>query len=342
MLRRAIHASWRHQVPLWAPHVRGPLPASCRRMSSTSAPKPLGTTEKEEDASKFGKHIAGDDTAPAQMMHDISKGRFEYIGDFMSSLNRGPVKLDFGDKEKPISEKQKKIDELNERNLKMIQRSLVIGTALAGLACWLGWQVTKFYYGVKSVSEFADVMRERMPKVSGNIEDGALGRKLKESSEASRDSISENKELTDWRRSLRSKFNTPEGAQIARANSITLAEKREAERILRKSRKAEGSTTALKPGAEGELDDRIAAAATVAAADVAAEDEVMEVLDAAAETITTAAQRVPAIGEGPLPMLERTTSRVLMAKDQATRIARRVSIAISPPDNPPPSNPATE
>ena len=149
-------------------------------------------------------------------MHDIGKGRWAFVGDFVASMNKGPVKVDFGKDAKPLTEKQKAIDDLNERNLKLIQRSLVIGSGLALGACVIGWQVTKWVYGVKNVNEFADVMRSRMPKVSGSLEDSALGRKLKESSEKSRDAISENAELTDWRRSLRGKFNSEEGAALAR------------------------------------------------------------------------------------------------------------------------------
>ena len=169
-------------------------------------------------------------------MHDIGKGRWAFVGDFVASMNKGPVKLDFGKDAKPVSEKQKRMDELNERNLKLIQRSLVLGSALAAVACIVGWQVTKWIYGVKNVNEFGDVMRERMPKVSGKLEDSALGRRLKESSEVSRDKISENSELTDWRRSLRGKFNTEEGARVARMNSVALAERRQMEKIARKSR----------------------------------------------------------------------------------------------------------
>ena len=43
-------------------------------------------------------------------MHDATKGKYEYIGDFAASLNRGPVKVEFGSKAKPITEKQRKID----------------------------------------------------------------------------------------------------------------------------------------------------------------------------------------------------------------------------------------
>ncbi len=128
----------------------------------------------------FGKQVGGDDNSQAQLMHDISKGKFEYIGDFMASLNRGPVKLDYGKDAKPLSEKERLQDELNERNLKMIQRSLLLGSLAAAGGCFLGWQLTKWYYGVRSIGEFGEVMRERMPKVSGSMEDSMIGRKLKE------------------------------------------------------------------------------------------------------------------------------------------------------------------
>ena len=149
-------------------------------------------------------------------MHDAGKGRYAFLGDFVASMNKGPVKLDFAKENKPISDKQKEIDELNERNLKLIQRSLYMGSALAAIACMLGWQFAKWYYGVNNIKEFGESMSERMPKVSGKLEDSALGRKLQETSIASRDAISEDAHLTDWRRSLRGKFNTAEGAALAR------------------------------------------------------------------------------------------------------------------------------
>lgn len=170
---------------------------------------------------KWGKQVATKDSA-GQIMHDINAGRFEYINDFMNSLTAGPVKLDFAKEGQPMSEKERERDELNEHNLTMIKRSMVIGSLLAFGGCALGWQLTKWYYGIGSMKEFNEVMKERMPKVSGNMEDSAIGRRLKEQSEHSRDAISEDPQLTDWRRTMRAKFNTPEGAAIARQNSILM------------------------------------------------------------------------------------------------------------------------
>ena len=228
------------------------ISAGSRFRSLSSKPKGSASETLAQkgkiDAPQFGKKVGATDEAPAQLMHEVGAGRYEYIADFMKSLNKGPVKLDFGKEAKPLTEKQKKMDEVNERNLQMIKRSLILGSALAGVACFLGWQVTKWYYGVKDITEFSAVMKERMPKVSGKIEDSAVGRRLKEkAAEDLRDGISESEELTAWRRSLRGKFNSPEGAAVARQNSIMLAERREAERALRKSKKPETSSTASKP-----------------------------------------------------------------------------------------------
>ena len=233
-------------VPCWSAVVR------CK--STTGAGKGTGkVTDGGKEGPQFGHSHAGDDTASSQLMHDIGKGRFQYLGDFTASLNKGPVKLDFGKEAKPRSEKEKEQDELNERNLQLIQRSLLIGSALAAGGCILGWQLTKWFYGVKNVGEFGEVMREKLPKVSGSMEDSAVGRRLKESSEHSREAISESAELTDWRRSLRNKFNTEEGARIARQNSLVLAEKREQEKISRKTRKAvANSVTTVRDEEAGE------------------------------------------------------------------------------------------
>jgi len=275
-------------VPAVLPLRRASLSVGLRPLVARPLVRFLSKKKEPPATPQFGKQHAGDASAMGQLTHEIGKGRFEYLGDFVASMNKGPVKVEFGNKVAPVSEKQKKIDELNERNLKMIQRSLVLGSALAAVACFVGWQVTKWYYGVKSIHEFAEVMSDRMPKVSGKLEDSALGRKLQETSEHSRDTISENPELTDWRRSLRGKFNTPEGAAIARKNSILMAEKREEEKMERLSRKSKQPAAPSEIGAkeadsssEAPVDDpeaveRALAAAAAATAVVAPSAEAAE------------------------------------------------------------------
>jgi len=266
--------------------------------------------KKDPPTPQFGKKVVEDDNSQAQLMHDITKGKFEYIGDFAASLNKGPVKLDYGKEAKPLSEKERLQDELNEANLKLIQRSLIIGSLAAAGGCYLGWVVTKWYYGVRNMNEFSDVMKEKMPKVSGSMEDSMIGRKLKEQSEHSRDAISENAELTDWRRSLRGKFNTEEGARIARQNSIAMAEKREQERVTRKSQqKPDGSIVAVK-----ELDET--SAIVVAAADAEGGGE------GGAEESAAA----PAVG-GTIRTLQRRTTQVL--QDVESGVLKGGSTAVS-------------
>ena len=212
--------------------VRGVRPTRLHaaRLCSSKPKPPPGPANPQ-----FGKQVAAEASA-AQGMHEIGKGRWEYIGGFMQSMNRGPVKLEFGEG-KPLSAKQIEQDEKAAAALKMIQRSMLTGTLLAAGGTALGWVLTKWYMGVKNVNEFSEAMKQKMPKVSGEMEDSMIGRKLKEQSETSRDTISEDPTLTDWRRSLRSKFNTEEGARIARANSIVLAEQRQKERFERKKTK---------------------------------------------------------------------------------------------------------
>ena len=278
--------------------------------------------------------------AVGQTMHDAGKGRYAFVGDFVASMNKGPVKLDFGKDAKPISDKQKEIDELNERNLKLIQRSLVIGSALAGIGMFVGWKLTKAWYGVRDVREFGEVMSDRMPKVSGKLEDSALGRRLQETSEKSRDAISESPELTDWRRSLRGKFNTEEGAMIARANSLVLAKKREKEKSARNSREGIGSTVAKKPMTEaeaayeavaagGDEADAEAAAAKVAIEAVAAEAAAPAVTEAAATTATAAASAAAATA----------TAVVADVAAKAGQLTRTISEAILPASRPNPPSP---
>lgn len=263
-----------HHAPLL--RVRPLLPATFTRCFAKK------TDKNKVQSPQFGNQHAGDDSSASQGMHDIGKGRWSYVGDFVSSMNKGPVKVDFG-KPEEVSEKQKAIDELNERNLKLIQRSLVLGSAAVLFAGIFGWQFAKWWYGVKNVSEFGEVMKDKMPKVSGKLEDSAIGRKLHETADVSRDAISENPELTDWRRSLRGKFNTEEGAALARKNSILMAERREMEKLARKSTKtAKGSEVAPKADEPDPVRDEAVEAALAAAA-------------AATEAVMAATAETPAV-----------------------------------------------
>jgi hypothetical protein len=276
--------------------------------------------DKSKPTPTFGKQVAPDDTSQAQLMHDISRGKFEYIGDFMASLNRGPVKLDYGKDAKPISEKERLQDELNERNLKMIQRSLLLGSLAAAGGCFLGWQLTKLYYGVRNITEFNEVMRERMPKVSGSMEDSLIGRKLKEEALQSRDAISENPELANWRRSLRGKFNTEEGAKLARQNSITLAQKREEERAARALGKTpSGSAMPLGgPALISALRDDADALAALSAEMSAEMSGAMSGAPAASAS-ATAAEGAEAEPPPSVRKLARTTSKVFQDVEEGVK-----------------------
>jgi len=313
--------------------------------------------DKNAPPPSFGNKVGADDTSPAQLMHDASKGKFAYIGDFAASLNRGPVKLDYGKDSKPLTEKEKAMDELNERNLKLIQRSLLIGSLAAAGGCFLGWQLTKWYYGVRNMNEFAEVMKQKMPKVSGSMEDSMIGRTLKEQSLHSRDAISENKELTDWRRSLRGKFNTEEGARIARQNSMMLAEKREQERIARKSNtnsNSMGSVTAMKDDAHtldattavvaladpagGTGDEQPSATMASAAATEAQDDSTLRRLTRKTSQVFQDVER--GVVQGGSTAVEtgselvRTTSRVL---DKSVRSLKSYVSQNVAPETPPPA-----
>lgn len=356
MLARQSRASASAATRLFAPAA-----AFVRHRSSVPV-------DKSKPTPTFGKQVAPDDTSQAQLMHDISRGKFEYIGDFMASLNRGPVKLDYGKDAKPISEKERLQDELNERNLKMIQRSLLLGSLAAAGGCFLGWQLTKLYYGVRNITEFNEAMRERMPKVSGSMEDSLIGRKLKEEALQSRDAISENPELANWRRSLRGKFNTEEGAKLARQNSITLAQKREEERAARALGKTPSGSamplggpaliSALRDDADAlaalsaEMSAEMSGAPAASASATAAEGAEAELPPSVRKLARTTSKVFQDVEEGVKRggssvvdtgvQLVRTTSRVLntSAKKLKTYVSQMASEA-TPPTTPP-TAPAAE
>jgi hypothetical protein len=211
-----------------------------------------------KQAPEFGTNVAAEDSA-AQLMHDAQRGKFQYVSDFASSLNTGPVKLSFKDAPKTQE------DEAQERALSMIQRSVLVGSLAVLASGVIGWQITKWYMGVNNAKEFSERMNEKMPKVSAEVNTSILGQKLHGVNQESRDKISEDPELTAWRRSLRDKFNNAEGAEIARKNSIHMAEVRAQERKVRK-------VATATPASNGEVDAAAEAAlAAVAVASVAAE-----------------------------------------------------------------------
>ena len=112
-------------------------------------------------------------------------------------------------------------------------------------------------------------MNQKMPKVAADMDHSLVGKRMHEMNESSRDKISEDPELTAWRRSLRAKFNTEQGAEIARANSLVLAEQRAEERRVRKA--ASGSAAAASRREVVAPADAAEPAAAAAPVDAAAE-----------------------------------------------------------------------
>jgi len=232
----------------------------------------------------------------------------------MKSMDKGKVKLGFG-KEKAPSAKELEALEAQEKALKMMQRSMVIGSLLAFGGVYALWFLSKKALGVNDVSGFNEAMKSRLPKVSGELEDSAIGRRMKAQSAEARDAVSEDAHLTDWRRSLRGKFNSEEGAKLARANSILMAEKRQKERIERAASGGEINTSRKVK----KVDTISAEAITTATAEPTPSAESVV---ASVEADAAAAAASP---EAP-PALERSNSRVLDAKE-ASKLKRRSSVS---------------
>lgn len=322
-------------VPAVLPLRRASLSVGLRPLVARPLVRFLSKKKEPPATPQFGKQHAGDASAMGQLTHEIGKGRFEYLGDFVASMNKGPVKVEFGNKVAPVSEKQKKIDELNERNLKMIQRSLLLGSALAAGGCYIGWVLTKWYYGVGNMGEFGEVMKTKMPKVSSNMEDSMIGRRMKDASEHSKEAVAENPELTDWRRSLRNKFNSPEGAQLARQNSIMMRERREQEKIERRSKaEMEEHKNALflaqqqLAAQQAELRQEIAAVTAMAEAEESEAAESGLRVEAAADPSASEAAAVePATAaEAPVRRLQRATSQVFVDLEKGGTAALSSSV----------------
>ena len=225
------------------PALRLPLLRAAPFASKPSGKDPEATAHS---AAEYG-HKHANEGSGSQIMHDAGAGKYAYIQDFANSMTEKKVKLSFT--EKPMSEKERRAFEQNEANLKMVQRSMVIGSVCAFLGVGVGWFLTKRALGVSDAKEFSAKMHDKMPKVSDNMQSTKIGALLQERSYESRDAISESEELTAFRRSLRSKFNTEEGKQLARANSIILAGQRAKERIERAATKEAKAKAAAKAAA---------------------------------------------------------------------------------------------
>ena len=173
---------------------RGSLPVSrllvfTPRLKGTDAGDAARTkaaksaAEAIKQAPQFGTNVASEESA-AQLMHDAQRGKFQYVSDFASSLNTGPVKLSFKDAPK-TQEDEAQVPALcgawcmvhgawcmahgawcmvhgvgctsdqpnhpvQERALSMIQRSVLMGSLAVLASGVIGWQITKWYMGVKN------------------------------------------------------------------------------------------------------------------------------------------------------------------------------------------------
>mmetsp|Transcript_48122 Transcript_48122/g.104230 ORF Transcript_48122/g.104230 Transcript_48122/m.104230 type:complete len:179 (-) Transcript_48122:364-900(-) len=164
----------------------------------------------------------------------------QYVFQFWKSLNQGPVKLREDSSEE--SQRERRLNEAQVRAVKMMQRGVVLVTLLifgSGVAGWFG---VKRMLGVGDAKEFGEAMKEHAPQAS-SFE--TVGRRLQTVSQRWGDAISSNEWLIRWRRNMRERFNDPEGAKIARENSLVMAERRVRQRIARRAmREAEDKAEA--------------------------------------------------------------------------------------------------
>jgi len=140
------------------------------------------------------------------------------------------------------SQRERRLNEAQVRAVKMMQRGVVLVTLLifgSGVAGWFG---VKRMLGVGDAKEFGEAMKEHAPQAS-SFE--TVGRRLQTVSQRWGDAISSNEWLIRWRRNMRERFNDPEGAKIARENSLVMAERRVRQRIARRAmREAEDKAEA--------------------------------------------------------------------------------------------------
>ena len=192
------------------------------------------STKKSDFASaQYGRKVAGSDESLANTLHQMSRGKFEYLNDFVKSLNRGPVKLGVGAKSgAPLSEKERAREAAQAQAVALMSRAMMLGTAACFGGGLVGWWLLKLYLGVASVGGFGEYLKEKLPKVKDTP---GISDTLRQANETSRDAISESDTLASLRRSVRTKFNTEEGARVARQNSVEMAEARARERIARKT-----------------------------------------------------------------------------------------------------------
>lgn len=173
----------------------------------------------------FGKRVASDNS-PAQGLSDIGRGRFEYVGDFLTSIMAKPTKLEIGVQRCTLSEKELAQEAAHAAAMTGIQRALLLGSLASFAGCALGWWAAKKLTGTTDIREFSDHMRHRIPQVMANTTNTSVIDSLRAWSERSHELTSQSTLLATWRRTMRAKFNTPEGAELARRNSVEMLARR--------------------------------------------------------------------------------------------------------------------
>jgi len=109
--------------------------------------------------------------------HDMMRGRYRYINEFMESMNVEP------EERRPMTKREemrmeKQLAQMRA-NARYIGGAFLGGTALLVAGATAGWYYTKWRLGVRDTKEYAEKMRELTPDVMGSLEQGYLGNTMR-------------------------------------------------------------------------------------------------------------------------------------------------------------------
>eukprot|EP00293_Proteomonas_sulcata_P008755 CAMPEP_0184297734 /NCGR_PEP_ID=MMETSP1049-20130417/8616_1 /TAXON_ID=77928 /ORGANISM="Proteomonas sulcata, Strain CCMP704" /LENGTH=231 /DNA_ID=CAMNT_0026607595 /DNA_START=41 /DNA_END=736 /DNA_ORIENTATION=- len=141
--------------------------------------KALEDLEKLERDLKVTRKPKGSSMSVVQgSYHDLMRGRYQYLNDFMEDMQKDPEELQTMTKRQEKRLQAKLTAQAS--STKYIVGSFVGGTLLCVGTWYAGWLYTKSHLGVKDGKEYADKMRELTPNTKDSLDQGWVGRSMRD------------------------------------------------------------------------------------------------------------------------------------------------------------------
>lgn len=136
--------------------------------------------------------------------HDLMRGRYQYLNEFMEDMQEAPEL----DKEmtKWQQIRQQKMYQAQASSTQYIIAAFAGGTALCVGAWYAGWLYTKYTLDVKDGKEYAEKMRALTPGTKDAMDEGWVGRTMRDFKYNVRVWLGQQKALEKFSENLQSSF----------------------------------------------------------------------------------------------------------------------------------------